>query len=76
MANTTNITDGATEVAFLENKVAKLDNESFLAFRNWFFEFEQQRWDQRLEEDSTNGKLDFLINAAIQEHLAGKTRDL
>ncbi|MCF7988106.1 MAG: hypothetical protein K9L60_11115 [Methylovulum sp.] len=73
MANTTNITN---EIAFLENRIAKLDNDSFSMLRDWFIEFDQARWDKKLEVDSNAGKLDFLINAALAEHQAGKTRDL
>ena len=73
MANSTNITN---EIAFLENRIAKLDNDSFSMLRDWFIEFDQARWDKKLEVDSNAGKLDFLINAALAEHQAGKTRDL
>ncbi|BAP55904.1 hypothetical protein THII_1607 [Thioploca ingrica] len=64
------------EIRFLESKVAKLDNDSFSKFRDWFIQFDQARWDKKLEADSNAGKLDFLINAALAEHQAGKTRDL
>ncbi|MEY4195372.1 MAG: hypothetical protein RLZZ226_1740 [Pseudomonadota bacterium] len=73
MANTTNMTN---EIEFLENRIAKLDNDSFSMLRDWFIEFDQARWDKKLEADSNSGKLDFLINAALAEHQAGKTRDL
>ena len=53
-----------------------LDNDSFAKLRDWFIEFDQARWDKQLEADSNAGKLDFLINAALAEHQAGKTSDL
>ena len=73
MANTTNITN---EIEFLKNRIAKLDNDSFSMLRDWFIEFDQARWDKKLETDSNSGKLDFLIKAALAEHQAGKTGDL
>jgi hypothetical protein len=73
MAITTNM---ANEIEFLENRIAKLDNDSFSMFRDWFIEFEQARWDKKLEVDSNSGKLDFLINNALTEYQTGKTRDL
>ena len=73
MANTTTMTN---EIEFLENRIAKLDNDSFSMLRDWFIEFDQARWDKKLEADSNSGKLDFLINAALAEHQAVKTRDL
>ncbi|MDM8548140.1 hypothetical protein QUF61_16750 [Candidatus Venteria ishoeyi] len=70
------ITNAESEIEFLENRIAKLDNDSFSKLREWFIEFEHTRWDKKLEADSNAGKLDFLIDSAIAEHKAGKTRDL
>lgn len=64
------------EIEFLENRILKLDNDSFSKLRDWFTELDNTRWDRQLEADSNSGKLDFLINAALAEHKAGKTRDL
>lgn len=63
-------------VEVLEKQITELDNESFSKLRDWFVEFEQSRWENQIEADSNAGKLDFLINAALAEHQAGKTRDL
>jgi hypothetical protein len=60
----------------IEEQIAQLDNASFSKLRDWFIEFDQSRWDRQIETDSNAGKLDFLINAALVEHQAGKTRDL
>lgn len=64
------------QVGILEQKIAELDDASFSKLRDWIIEFDQSRWDNKLEEDSNAGKLDFLINAALAEHEAGLTRDL
>jgi len=63
-------------VEAIEEQIAVLDNASFSKLRDWFIEFDQSRWDRQIEVDSNAGKLDFLINAALVEHQAGKTRDL
>ncbi|NTW69541.1 MAG: hypothetical protein HGB23_06770 [Chlorobiaceae bacterium] len=63
-------------VDLLEQQIASLDDTSFAKLRDWFFEFDQERWDKQLEDDSNAGKLDLLINEAFAEHQAGKTRDL
>ena len=65
-----------TDIEILENQILKLDNDSFATLRDWLIELDNDRWDKQLEEDSNSGKLDFLINAALAEHEAGKTRDL
>ena len=64
------------QVDILEKHIQELDDASFAKLRDWFFEFDQTRWDKKLEADSNAGKLDFLINAALAEHKAGTTRDL
>ncbi len=64
------------EMAFLEDRILKLDYDSFSRLRDWLVELDNVRWDKQLEEDSNSGKLDFLINAALAEHKEGKTRDL
>lgn len=64
------------QVELLEQYIAELDDNSFSKLRDWINEFDQIRWDKKLEADSNAGKLDFLINTALAEHEAGKTRDL
>ena len=63
------------QIEMLEQQIAELDEASFSRLRDWFIEFDQARWDKKLEADSNSGKLDFLINAALAEHEAGLTRD-
>jgi hypothetical protein len=65
-----------TQVEILEKNIAELDDDSFAKLREWFIEFDQARWDKQLEADSNTGKIDFLINAALNEHQAGNTRNL
>ena len=65
-----------TQVEQLEQHIAELDDDSFIRLRDWLIEFDQARWDKKLEVDSNAGRLDFLIDAALAEHQAGKTRDL
>lgn len=64
------------DIEILENQILKLDYDSFAKLRDWFIELDNERWDKQLEEDSNSGKFDFLINATLAEHEAGKTRDL
>lgn len=59
------------QIELLEQHIAELDDDSFAKLREWFIEFDQARWDNKLEADSNAGKLDFLIDAALVEHRAG-----
>lgn len=63
-----------TQIQLLEQHISELHGASFSKLRDWFIEFDQARWDKKLEADSNAGKLDFLINAAIAEHEAGLTQ--
>lgn len=63
-------------VEALEQPTEELEEASFSKLRDGFMEFDNTRWDKKLEADSNAGKLDFLINAALAEHEAGLTRDL
>lgn len=65
-----------TNIELLEKQIADLDYDSFAKLREWFLEFDQTIWDQKLESDSNSGKLDFLIDAALAEHQAGESIDL
>ena len=60
----------------IEEKIAELDNASFAKLRDWIIEFDHARWDKQIEADSNAGKLDFLIDAALAQHQAGKSRDI
>jgi hypothetical protein len=64
------------EVELIEQRIAALDNVAFAKLRDWFVEFEQRRWDQKIETDQSEGKLDALINVALTEYQAGKAREL
>ena len=63
-------------VQLIEEQIQRLDNQSFAALRNWFIEYELMRWDRQIASDSEAGKLDFLIDEALAEHRAGKSKPL
>lgn len=45
-------------------------------FRRWFHEFDAEFWDKKLESDIQAGKLDQIAKEALDEHNAGRTREL
>ncbi|HVE49002.1 MAG TPA: hypothetical protein VNG69_05200 [Casimicrobiaceae bacterium] len=65
-----------SKVEAIEREIERLDDESFAAFRAWFVEYENSRWDQQTEADAAAGKLDSLIEEALNEDRAGKTKPL
>jgi hypothetical protein len=65
-----------TTVQLIEDQIKHLDDQSFAVLRGWFIEYEHARWDQQIATESKAGKLDSLIDGALAEHRAGKTKPL
>jgi hypothetical protein len=57
-------------VVELERAVSVLSPEELREFRAWFADFDMGQWDRQIEQDSTAGRLDHLINRASEEHRA------
>jgi hypothetical protein len=60
----------------LEKAVAVLSSEELREFRAWFADFDMAQWDRQIEQDSNAGRLDHLINKALEDYRAGRTTDL
>ena len=60
----------------LEKAVARLRPDEFAKFRAWFEEFDAARFDEKLERDMTNGRLDRLADHAVSEFRKGRAREL
>lgn len=63
-------------VEHLEDVVAKLSPADLAKFRRWFAEFDAAAWDAQIEEDAAAGKLNALAREALDEHAAGKAREI
>ena len=63
-----------SDIKAIEREIERLDDKAFAAFRDWFIEYDNARWDQQIEADASTGRLDLLIEGALAEHHAGKTR--
>jgi hypothetical protein len=59
----------------IEQAIEKLPPEEFLRIARWIREREQRQWDERLDRDSSSGKLDFLFEEAEAESKAGGLRE-
>lgn len=58
----------------LENAVNQLPNEEYRRFRLWFLNRDWEKWDQQIEEDSENHRLDFLLDEAQKAKNEGTIR--
>ena len=60
----------------IEKSVAKLPEDDFAKFRQWFWEYENEKCDARIEKDIAGKKLDGLASKAITDFNNGKYRTL
>lgn len=65
-----------SKVESIERDIERLDDRAFAQLRKWFIEYDDARWVRQIEADANGGKLDSLIEEALAEHKAGKTRPL
>jgi hypothetical protein len=64
------------EAEKLEEQVQRLPPEDLARFRAWFFEFDAQVWDRKIESDMQLGKLSKLLAEARSEFESGKSREI
>jgi hypothetical protein len=60
----------------IEQSVAKLQENDFAKFRQWFWEYENEKWDNRIEKDIADKKLDTLASKALSDYNTGKFKSL
>ncbi len=65
-----------SEVEEIEARIVNLSPENLAQLRDWFHEFENERWDRQIEADFDAGKFDKLIAQARDEMAQGKVREL
>jgi hypothetical protein len=65
-----------SELEELEKRIRKLSAPELARFRAWFTEFDHALWDRQIESDAKNGKLDRLVNEALADYKAGKTKKM
>jgi hypothetical protein len=60
----------------IKNAIVSLPTDEYRQFRDWFLELDWEQWDKQIQADSESGKLDFLVEEAMDEKSRGKLRDL
>jgi hypothetical protein len=60
----------------IEAAIRTLPSDEFQRLRQWVLDMDYQRWDEQLEQDITDGKLDALAEEAIAEFDAGHCREI
>ncbi len=60
----------------LEKAVATLPPEQFAEFRAWFERLDAARFDQKIERDAREGRLDRLGDQAIDDFRKGRAHEI
>ena len=60
----------------IEAAILSLPSQDFEKLRIWFLELDYERWDEQLERDIEDGKLEALAEEAIAEFEAGNCREI
>ncbi|QLE59580.1 hypothetical protein [Nostoc sp. TCL26-01] len=58
----------------IEAAILMLSSDEFQQFRQWFFDVDYQRWDEQIEQDIADGKLDALAEEAIADYEASHSQ--
>lgn len=56
--------------------IERLPADQVGRIRAWLAEYTERKWDEQIERDERAGRLDALIDRALEEHRAGRTRPL
>ncbi|WP_026732321.1 hypothetical protein [Fischerella sp. PCC 9605] len=60
----------------IEAAILTLPSQDFERLRQWFFDLDYQHWDEQLEQDIADGKLEALAQEAIAEFESGQCREI
>ena len=60
----------------LEKQISELSEGELAKLRQWFAEFDAERWDRQIEADVKAGKLDRLAEKALRDYAEGRTKEL
>lgn len=56
--------------------IGQLSADDVTRVRAWLEEYAERLWDEQIERDERSGRLDALIDQALEEHRGGRTRPL
>jgi hypothetical protein len=60
----------------IETAILKLPPDEYQKLLQWFMELDNQRWDEQLEKDIADGKLEAFAQEAIADFEAGRYREI
>ena len=60
----------------IEAAILALSSKEFEKLRLWLFDLDYERWDEQIEQDIKDGKLETFAQEAIAEFEAGHCREI
>lgn len=60
----------------IEKAITELRAKDVQALADWLAEYQAGLWDRQIEQDSSNGLLNNLVETALAEHRAGLTTEM
>ncbi len=60
----------------IEQGILGLPQDQLKQFRAWYEKFDAGKWDEQIEQDAKDGKLDAIAESALAEYKSGKARKL
>jgi hypothetical protein len=60
----------------IKAEIEALPHHEYMRLVNWLSEQDWAMWDEELERDSSSGRLDFLIEEALDEKKGGRLGEL
>jgi hypothetical protein len=60
----------------IEAAILTLPSNDFQQLREWLLDLDYQQWDQQLEQDIADGKLEALAEEALADFKAGHCREI
>ena len=64
------------KVEDIKQEIEKLSEEEYRQIRNWLLEKDWEKWDEEIDLDSQEGKLNFLIEQARKAKREGRLKSL
>lgn len=65
-----------TRAERLKGEIKELAPSELAAFRQWFQDYDAAQWDKQIEEEVIAGKFDQLAKKTLEDHKAGRTKEI
>ena len=65
-----------SSIAEIKQAIISLTRSDYAKLMHWLDDYDWGEWDRQIEEDSAEGKLDFLVSQAAEAKRQGTLEDL